>query len=198
MLFFKSYRILAYYRFPCKKEKEKTIQLYVKLNNRIQKGNGYWVFLLIAYTQLLSLLRYVLCFGVYSQHCSMGLHLCRLILIHVPTVVHSPVLNDCRYLIRLLGDPPVHHIYRERNILANRLACMASATNLGSKRYNFSESSSSITRCFVGRPSGQDAYKTNSFDKYTGNWRVEKQSQQTRRCSNFASNAPNCPSYPLH
>ncbi|PHT40036.1 hypothetical protein CQW23_18890 [Capsicum baccatum] len=39
-------------------------------------------------------------------------------------------LSRGRYLIWLLGDPPVHHIYKEQNILADRLACSSYGNSL--------------------------------------------------------------------
>ncbi|OIT08958.1 hypothetical protein A4A49_58104, partial [Nicotiana attenuata] len=35
---------------------------------------------------------------------------------------HSNMINDCRYLLNQLNNPPVRHAYREQNMVADQLA----------------------------------------------------------------------------
>lgn len=42
-------------------------------------------------------------------------------------LLYNPIIHDCRYLIRILGNPIIHHSYREQNKVADTMA------NVGAK-----------------------------------------------------------------
>ncbi|KAK6778033.1 hypothetical protein RDI58_024751 [Solanum bulbocastanum] len=49
-------------------------------------------------------------------------------LLNSPLFHDSPLLIDCRYLLRRMGDPRVSHVYREQNKLADALVAVAITT----------------------------------------------------------------------